>query len=176
MVKPTPGLSAWAGAHNPFGGRIVGCDLFSASLILAIMVIPTIAAISPGFHGCCAHPSARGGALPRRDPMGSSPLRGPAPTPVRGSSAARSWVLGRALGETMAVTLVIGNSISFPNSLFRPGQTIASLIANQFAETSRAPRVSALIEAGLVLLLITLAVNIGARAILWRYQRNVGRE
>jgi phosphate transport system permease protein len=168
-----PGLAAWAGANNPFGGRITGYDLFTASIVISIMMVPTIAAISR--DALAAVPiHQREAALS----LGATPWEA---TRFAVLPYARSGIfggtilgLGRALGETMAVTLVIGNSSGFPNSLFGPGQTVASLIANQFGESAGPLEYSALIEAGLVLLLITLAVNIGARAILWRYQRNAG--
>jgi phosphate transport system permease protein len=74
--------------------------------------------------------------------------------------------LGRALGETMAVTFVIGNSHGFPNSLFSSGSTIASTIANEFAEASTPMHSAALIALGLVLFLITFTVLALARALL----------
>jgi len=81
--------------------------------------------------------------------------------------------LGRALGETMAVTLVIGNADGIPHSFTAPGQTIASLIANEFFEANVLER-PALVYAALVLLVITLAVNVGARFLLARFQRGMG--
>jgi phosphate transport system permease protein len=74
--------------------------------------------------------------------------------------------LGRALGETMAVTFIIGNTHDLPKSLFDSGSTIASTIANEFAEATSALHTSALIALGLVLFLITFAVLGVARAML----------
>jgi phosphate transport system permease protein len=71
--------------------------------------------------------------------------------------------LGRALGETMAVTMVIGNRGTIGPSLFALGDTMASVIANQFAEASDALQTSALIEIGLILFAITVLLNLGAR-------------
>jgi phosphate transport system permease protein len=76
--------------------------------------------------------------------------------------------LGRALGETMAITMVIGNSDHVHHSLFQPGQTMASLIANQYAEASNDLQLSALTEIGLLLFGVTLAFNILARVLVWR--------
>jgi phosphate transport system permease protein len=74
--------------------------------------------------------------------------------------------LGRALGETMAVTMVIGNRPDISASLFAPGYTLASAIANEFAEATGAMHLSALFELGLVLLLVTLVTNIVARLLI----------
>jgi len=78
--------------------------------------------------------------------------------------------LGRAMGETMAVTMLIGNSNKIGASLFAPGNTIASLLANQFAEASGL-QVSALMYAGLILFIITLAVNVIAQRIVLQVQK-----
>jgi phosphate transport system permease protein len=76
--------------------------------------------------------------------------------------------LGRALGETMAVTMVIGNRHEIAASLFAPGYTIASLVANEFAEASGDLHLSALMAAGFVLFVITLIVNALARWLVWQ--------
>jgi phosphate transport system permease protein len=75
--------------------------------------------------------------------------------------------LGRAVGETMAVTMVIGNSIESSYSLLRPGYTMSSVIANEFAEAVDPLHTQALIEVGLVLFFITLILNILARLLVW---------
>ena len=79
--------------------------------------------------------------------------------------------LGRALGETMAVTMVIGNAPEISSSLFAPGYTMASQIANQFNEASGAMEPAALMALGFVLFLITLIVNGVARWLVWRVSR-----
>jgi phosphate transport system permease protein len=79
--------------------------------------------------------------------------------------------LGRALGETMAVTMVIGNSIEGSLSLLRPGYTMSSVIANQFAEAVSTLHVEALVEIGLILFVMTLILNIIARLLVWRVAR-----
>jgi phosphate transport system permease protein len=76
--------------------------------------------------------------------------------------------LGRALGETMAVTMVIGNRHELSASLFAPGYTMASLIANEFSEATNDVHLSALMAVGFVLLLITLVVNAIARWLVWQ--------
>jgi phosphate transport system permease protein len=84
--------------------------------------------------------------------------------------------LGRALGETMAVTMVIGNSIESSPSLLRPGYTMASIIANEFAESVSQLHTDALIEIGLVLFFITLLLNIFARFLVWQVARQAPQE
>jgi phosphate transport system permease protein len=82
--------------------------------------------------------------------------------------------LGRAVGETMAITMVIGNSFNMFDSLFDPGYTLASIIANEFTEASSPPvYISALIEVGLVLFIVALAINVLARLIVWRSMKMI---
>src|SRR6266481_2186129 len=76
--------------------------------------------------------------------------------------------LGRAIGETMAVTMVIGNRADISLSVFAPGSTMASIIANEFTEATYDLYVQALVEVGLVLLIVTVAVNVMARLLVWR--------
>ena len=76
--------------------------------------------------------------------------------------------LGRALGETMAVTMVIGNSNFIPRGLFSPANTMASVIANEFAEATETLYVSSLVEIGLLLFVVTMVVNIIGRYIIKR--------
>jgi phosphate transport system permease protein len=82
--------------------------------------------------------------------------------------------LGRALGETMAVTMVIGNRHEIATSLFAPGYTMASLIANEFSEATDDLHLSALMALGTVLFVITLVVNAIARWLVWRVGRHGG--
>jgi phosphate transport system permease protein len=82
--------------------------------------------------------------------------------------------LGRALGETLAVTMVIGNKDAIPNSLFDQTQTIASKIATSFSEASVGIETSSLIALGLVLLVMTVLLNIVARLLVWRVAGPVG--
>src|SRR5207253_11356683 len=82
--------------------------------------------------------------------------------------------LGRALGETMAVTMLIGNQHKISASIFSPGHTMASLIANEFSEASNDLHLSALMAVGFVLLVMTLLVNALARWLVWRVGRTEG--
>src|SRR5437763_3468033 len=79
--------------------------------------------------------------------------------------------LGRALGETMAVTMVIGNRPEIAKSLFAPGYTMASVIANEFSEATGDLYLSALVEIGLALFIVTLIVNALARLLVWSITR-----
>ncbi len=174
LVAPTvhavsPGASAWAGTHSPFTGTIIGEDVLSASIVLAIMVIPTVAAISRDALAAVPIPQ-REAALALGATNWEATRRAVLPYARSGIFGASILGLGRALGETMAVTLVIGNGLAPPTSLFNSGSTLASLIATQFSESTGPLEYSVIIEAGLILLLITLGVNIVARAILWRFQ------
>jgi phosphate transport system permease protein len=82
--------------------------------------------------------------------------------------------LGRALGETMAVTMVIGNRPEISASLFEPSYTIASAIANEFTEATQDLYLSALVELGLILFLVTFVVNGIARVLVWNVTRKTG--
>jgi phosphate transport system permease protein len=82
--------------------------------------------------------------------------------------------LGRALGETMAVTMVIGNRAEIAKSLFAPGYTMASVIANEFSEASGDLYLNALVEVALVLFVVTIIVNALARLLVWTVTHGVG--
>jgi phosphate transport system permease protein len=84
--------------------------------------------------------------------------------------------LGRALGETIAVTMVIGNSLDASASLLHPGYTMASVIANEFAEATFDLQVHALMEIGLILFVMSLLINLAARLLIWRLSRRTRHE
>jgi len=84
--------------------------------------------------------------------------------------------LGRALGETIAVTMVIGNNLDASASLLHPGYTMASIIANEFAEATYDLYLHALIEIGLILFILTLLINLLARLLIWRVARGTATE
>jgi phosphate transport system permease protein len=84
--------------------------------------------------------------------------------------------LGRALGETIAVTMVIGNNLDLTFSLLHPGYTMASIIANEFTEATYDLYLNALIEIGLILFVITLGLNLLARLLIWRVARRTFQE
>jgi len=150
-----------------FQGPIYGPSVLTAGIVLAIMVIPTISAISRDVFS--AVPSSQREAIIA---LGATRWE----TAKLVISYGRSGVigaiilgLGRAVGETMAVTMVIGNSFNMFSSLFEPGYTLPSIIANEFTEASSPPvYISALIEVGLVLFVLALVINALARLIVWR--------
>lgn len=148
-----------------FEGPIYGPSILCAALIIAIMIVPIITAISrevfeavPASHREAAF--ALGAT--RWEVTRVAVLRGS----VRGVFGAAMLGLGRALGETMAVTMVIGNSPRIAASLFAPASTLASAIANEFSEATDTVYMSALFELGLVLLLVTVLTNVFAHLIL----------
>lgn len=149
-----------------FQGTPFGIGMLAAGLILAIMILPYITAVSREVIQAVPR-SQREAALA----LGATrweTLRGPVFRYARsGILGAIILGLGRALGETMAVTMVIGNVPQISASLFAPGYTLPSLLANEFAEATEPLHTSALIEAALVLLVITLFVNTGARLLIW---------
>lgn len=136
-------------------------SLFNASLVLAVMILPTLTAISRDVIR----------AVPRGLKENSMALGATwwettwhviLPAARAGILGATILALGRALGETIAVTMAIGNRYWIPPSLFQPAYTLASVIANEFTEASGAIHQAALIELGLVLILVTLIVNVVA--------------
>jgi len=149
-----------------FGGASYGIGLFTGGVILSIMIIPTIATISREVI-MTVPDSQREAALA----LGATKwemIRTAVLTYGRtGILGGMIIGLGRAIGETMAVTMVIGNRPSIPESIFDPAYTMASVIANEFSEASSNLYLSALIEIGLVLFGVTLLVNIIARLLVW---------
>ncbi|WP_419825381.1 phosphate ABC transporter permease subunit PstC [Sphingomonas sp.] len=148
-----------------FYGVPNGANIFTASLILAIMILPYMAAVFRELL-LTIPPQVREAAYG----LGATPFevvgRVMIPYVRRGSVGVVMLGLGRALGETMAVTFIIGNSHGFPHSLFDSGSTIASTIANEFAEATSDMHTSALIALGLVLFILTFAVLAVARLLL----------
>jgi phosphate transport system permease protein len=154
-----------------FHGQPVGLDKFTAGIILAIMIIPTVASVSK--EAMRAVPdSQREAALS----LGATKSEA---TRMAVLSYARSGIfgatilgLGRAVGETMAVTMTIGNANTISWSLLDPGQTMASLIANNWGE-AQGLQLSALIEIGVVLFIVALIVNVLARLVIGRFTKGV---
>jgi phosphate transport system permease protein len=164
-------LSTYFGFVPIFQGTPFGLDILSAGIILAIMIIPTISAVSREIM-LAVPDSQREAALSIGATRWEAIRIGVLSYARSGIFGASILGLGRAVGETMAVTMVIGNAIgpsALPTSLFKAGQTMASLIANEFNEadpTSLHP--SALIGVGLALFLFALAINIFAQFLVWR--------
>jgi phosphate transport system permease protein len=157
-----------------FGGIPNGYGMMAAGVILAIMIVPTIAAVS-------------------RDVLRAVPLTQREAALALGATRweairvavlpyARSGVvgavllgLGRALGETMAVTMVIGNRSSISTSLFNPAATMASVIANEYSEATSDLHLAALSELGLILFGVGILLNVFARLLVWRVAKAPAR-
>lgn len=153
-----------------FAGPSFGVGLFAAGVILAIMILPTIVSISREVITSIPT-SHREGMFALGATRWEVVTRAVLPAARSGIVGAVILAFGRALGETMAVTMVIGNAQSIPTSLFGQAQTIASKIATTFSEASVGIQTSSLIALGLILLVITLALNVVAR---WLVARAAG--
>ena len=153
-----------------FEGAAYGYSMLAAGLVLAIMVLPYISAVTR--EVLLAVPrSQREAALALGATRWEMIWHAVIPYAKSGIVGGIILGLGRALGETMAVTMVIGNSHAIHASLFAPGATMASLIANEFSEATNDVHVAALMAVGAVLLMITIVVNVIARWLVWRVSR-----
>jgi phosphate transport system permease protein len=155
------------GATPFFTGPAYGPSVLAAGLILAIMVLPYIAAVSREVLMAVPR-SQREAALALGATRWETITGAVVPYARTGIFGGIILGLGRALGETMAVTMVIGNRHELAASLFAPGYTMASLIANEFSEATTDLHLSALMAVGFVLFLITLLVNAVARLLVRR--------
>ena len=161
-----PALGKTLGFLPLFQGPPYGVGMLAAGIVLAIMVVPFITAV--GREVLLAVPNTqREAALA----LGATRWETTRIAVLRygrsGLIGAILLGLGRALGETMAVTMVIGNRPEVALSLFAPGYTMASVIANEFSEATSDLYLAALIEIGLLLLVVTVAVNGFARLLVW---------
>lgn len=152
-----------------------GSSRLAAGVILAIMITPTIAAVSRDVFMAIPN-SQREASLALGATRWETISKVLLPYGVSGILGAVILGLGRALGETMAVTMVIGNSISNSGSLLKAGYTMSSVIANEFAEAVSVLHSQALIEVALILFLTTLILNIIARLLVWRVSRKSSSE
>ncbi len=154
------------GAFPLFSTPPIGPGLLPAGIVLAIMVLPIITALSR--EALAALPSDyRQAALGLGTTRWGTLFRVLLPAAFPGIVGGIMLALGRAMGETMAVTMIIGNSNELKMSLLAPANTIASLLASQFAE-AKGLQISALVYAALVLMAITLLVNILAQGMINR--------
>jgi len=148
-----------------FQGPIYGVGLLAASVVLAIMILPFIVSISREAL-LAVPPEQREAALAVGATRWEAAWQVVAPFARLGIVGSIFLALARALGETMAVTMVVGNAPVISASLFSPGYSIAAVIANEFTEATSALHVSALIELGLVLFALTILINAVARLLL----------
>src|SRR5205823_11273356 len=165
-----PFLARYFGWTGMFEGPPYGIGMLAAGIILAIMVIPIISSITR--EVMTAVPQQQREAVlalgaTRWEMIRTGVLRN-ARTGIIGGIMLG---LGRALGETMAVTMVIGNRPEIAKSLLAPGYTMASVIANEFAEATDNLYLSALMEIGLALFIVTVIVNVLAGLLVWSVTR-----
>jgi phosphate transport system permease protein len=169
-----PLLAKWLGFLPLFQGAPIGLGYLAAGVILAIMILPTITSISievlqtvPG--------SLREAALALGATRWEAIRMAVLPYARAGIVGATMLGLGRALGETMAVTMLIGNSPTIRASLFAPGYSLPAVIANEFAEASGELHTSALAALGLLLFAVTILLNIVARLLVRMSRRGPAR-
>ncbi len=161
-------ISNYVGSFPVFQGTPLGLDFLTAGLILAIMIIPTVSSISNDVM--MAVPASQREAAysigATRWEVVRTGVLGYARSGIFGATILG---LGRAVGETMAVTMIIGNIPALPASFFQHGATMASVIANEFSEADPGSlHLSALIGIGLTLFLFALVINVFAQLMVWR--------
>jgi phosphate transport system permease protein len=165
-----PFLAKALGWTSLFEGAPYGYGMLAAGIILAIMIIPIISSITREVLMVVPQHQREGvlalGAT-RWEMIRVGVLR----NARAGIVGAIILGLGRALGETMAVTMVIGNKVEIVKSLFAPGYTMASVLANEFSEATGDVYLSALVEIGLALFLVTIVVNALAQLLVWTVTR-----
>jgi phosphate transport system permease protein len=164
-----PPLARWFGWTPFFKGPITGIGLLTGGVILAIMVTPIISAVVRDVLAAVPN-TQREAALA----LGATKWETTKVVLVNGAPGIAGAIilgLGRAIGETMAVTMVIGNRPEISFSLFQPSYTLASVIANEFTEATADIYLSSLVELGLILFLVTFVVNAIARVLVWRVTR-----
>jgi phosphate transport system permease protein len=156
-----------------FQGPIYGPSMLAAGIILAIMIMPYIMSVSR--EVLLAVPNTqREAALALGATRWEAVTSAVVPYARSGLIGAIILGLGRALGETMAVTMVIGNRHEIAASLFSPGYTMAAAIANEFSEAVGDLHLSALAYVAFLLFVVTVVVNAGARLLIWRVARGSG--
>lgn len=167
MIQET--MPAWMRAWPLFDGPAIGVSMLAASLVLAVMVIPYTSSVAREVLKAVP-PAQREAAYA----LGSTRWEATQVALLYARTGIFGAVMlgfGRAVGETMAVTMVIGNSPQASWSLFAPQYTMAAVIANEFKEAVEELHMHALVEIGLVLFTITLAVNVVSRLLIWRMTR-----
>ncbi|MGH9509540.1 MAG: phosphate ABC transporter permease subunit PstC [Terriglobales bacterium] len=165
-----PWLARNFGWTGLFEGPPYGIGMLAAGVIMAIMIVPIISSITREVMTAVPR-SQREAVLALGATRWEMIRMGVLRNARAGIVGAIILGLGRALGETMAVTMVIGNRPEIAKSLFAPGYTMASVLANEFTEATEDLYLSALIEVGLGLFLVTIVVNAMARLLVWSVTR-----
>lgn len=156
--------------ESKIGVMPLGIGIFTSSIILSIMIIPYAASLGRSMIQMVPSQLKEGAyslGATRWEVIRSVVL----PYTKSGMLAGVLLSLGRALGETMAVTMVIGNTSLIPKSIFSAGNTMASVIANEFTEADHPLYLSALIELGLVLFVVTVIINMAGKKIIQRFTK-----
>lgn len=165
-----PFLIKWFGWSPLFKGPCFGVSMLTAGIILAVMVVPYITSLSREVLRTVP-PELKAASYA----LGATPWetiwKVVLPHARVGIGGGVVLALGRALGETMAVTMVIGNSPTVETSLLRPAYTMSAVIANEFREATGTLYLASLVNLGLVLFVVTLAINLAARLLLTRMSR-----
>jgi len=169
-VTLTPALKGTLGFLPLFAGPPLGIGMLTAGIILSVMVVPFIVAVSTEVMRTVPR-MQREAALALGATGWETTRKAVIPYARSGIVGAIFLALARALGETMAVTMVIGNVPQIKASLLAPAYTVSAVIANEFAEATEDLYVSALVFAGLALLLVTVIVNVLARVLVSRVAR-----
>ncbi|GGA60498.1 phosphate transport system permease protein [Edaphobacter acidisoli] len=165
-----PFLAKTLGWTGFFDGQNFGVGMLTAGIVLSIMVLPIISSLTRDIM--LSVPNSQREAVLALGATKWEMIRiGVLRNSRIGIVGAVMLGLGRALGETMAVTMVIGNNPQIVKSLFAPGYTLASVLANEFSEATGDRYLSALIEIGLALFLVTIVVNAIARLMVWAVTR-----
>jgi phosphate transport system permease protein len=165
-----PFLMKTLGWSGIFAGPNYGYDMLAAGIILSIMILPIISSLTREVMSAVPH-AQREAVLALGATRWEMIRMGVLRNARIGIVGAIILGLGRALGETMAVTMVIGNRPEIARSLLAPGYSMASVIANEFSEASDQLYLSALIEIGLALFIVTIIVNALARILVWAVTR-----
>jgi phosphate transport system permease protein len=169
-VNAEPWLAKYFGWTGLFEGAPYGIGMLAAGIILAIMIVPIISSITR--EVMTAVPQQQREAVLALGATRWEMIRmGVLRNARAGILGGIILGLGRALGETMAVTMVIGNRADIAKSLFAPGYTMASVIANEFSEATGDLYLSSLVQIGLALFLVTIIVNIIAQFLVWTVTR-----
>ena len=172
--KVQPFLFEHLGHWPLFSGPLYGVGMMCAGIILAIMITPTISSICKEVFRSVPHSNKEAVlslGTTRWEMLKVAVLRGS----VSGIVGAVILGFGRAFGETMAVTMVIGNKMSFSASLFAPSQTMASILATQYAEADSPLQLSALTGVGFTLFIVSLAFNSVAVFLIWKIKKRFER-
>lgn len=169
-----PALQSAFGFLPPFQGNQNGLGMLTAGLILSVMIVPIITVVTSDVLRAVPG-TQREAALA----LGATKWEAARIVLANAKSGILGAViigLGRAVGETMAVTMLIGNRPQITASLFAPANTIASAIANEFTEATSEIYLQSLVQLGLVLFLVTFVINALARLLVWSVTRGQGRE